>query len=59
MCLKRKEKGKPMPLNMRTQTRATQNWLKALHLTTRKRLDPWEKFGLDELPVEKAIRYIF
>lgn len=56
MSLRRKEKGKPMPLAMRPQTRATKNWLKALHLT-RERSDPWEKFHLDELPVENAIRH--
>ena len=57
MCLKRKGKGKPMPLNMRPQTRATQNWLKALHLSREKQEDPWEKFGLQDLPAEKAIRH--
>ena len=57
MSLRRKEKsGKPMPLQLRPQTKATKNWLKALHLT-REREDPWEKFHLDELPVEKAIRH--
>lgn len=45
-----------MPLQLRPQTKATKNWLKALHLT-REREDPWEKFHLDELPVEKAIRH--
>lgn len=57
MSLRRKEKsGKPMPLQLRPQTKATKNWLKALHLT-RERDDPWEKFHLDELPVEKAVRH--
>lgn len=58
MSLRRKEKGKPMPLALRPQTRATKNWLKALHLT-RERVDPWEKFHLSELPVEKAVRHRF
>lgn len=56
MSLRRKEKGKPMPLALRPQNRATKNWLKALHLT-RERGDPWEKFHLDELPAEKAVRH--
>lgn len=57
MALKRKERtGKPLPLSLRPQNRATQNWLKALHLT-RERIDPWQKFGLDVLPTEKAIRH--
>jgi hypothetical protein len=56
MCLRRREKGKPLPLALRPQTRATKNWMKALNLT-RERSDPWEIFHLDELPVEKAIRH--
>lgn len=56
MVLRRKAAGKPLPLNMRPQTRATKNWMKALHLT-RGRADPWQKFHLDELPAEKAIRH--
>ena len=50
-------KGKPLPLALRPQTRATKNWLKALHLTSSRRVDPWEKFGLDGLREEKAIRH--
>jgi hypothetical protein len=38
MSLRRKDKGKPMPLALRPPTRATKNWLKALHLT-RERVD--------------------
>ena len=53
----RHEKGKPLPLALRPQTRATKNWLKALHLTSSRRVDPWEKFGLDGLREEKAIRH--
>ena len=56
MSLRRKAKGQPLPLALRPQTRATTNWLKALHLT-RERVDPWEDFHLDELPAEKAVRH--
>ena len=45
-----------MPLNMRPQNRATKNWLKALHLTS-KHADPWEKFHFDDMPAEKAVRH--
>ena len=56
MALRRKELGKPLPLTLRPQNRATHYWLKALHLT-RQRMDPWDKFHLDELTQEKAIRH--
>ncbi len=56
MALKRKkEQGKPLPITLRPQTKATRNWLKAIVLS-KEREDPWEKFHLSELPVEKAIR---
>ena len=56
MSLRRKELGRPLPLPLRPQNRATHHWLKALHLT-RQRVDPWEKFHLDDLNQEKAIRH--
>lgn len=56
MSLRRQKTGKPMPLNMRPQNRATKNWLKALHLTS-KHADPWEKFHFDDMPAEKAVRH--
>ena len=56
MSLRRKELGRPLPLPLRPQNRATHHWLKALHLT-RQRVDPWEKFHLDDLTQEKAIRH--
>ena len=58
MSLNRRAKqGKPLPVSLRPQTRATKNWLKALHLTNKERTDPWEKFHINELPVEKAVRH--
>lgn len=56
VSLRRKNQGKPMPLGLRPQTRATQNWLKAKYLS-QNREDPWKNFQLDELPVEKALRH--
>lgn len=47
-----------MPLALRKQSRATRNWLKAMRKTSDV-VDPWDKFHLDELPVEKAVRHLF
>ena len=59
--LSQSKAGKPIPkLPPKHQTRAAQNWLKALScIHKRGTVDPWECFHLEEMPVEKATRHIY
>ncbi|XP_040571934.1 eukaryotic elongation factor 2 kinase isoform X2 [Lepeophtheirus salmonis] len=57
MNLKRKRSGLALKItNNEANSRARRNWKKALILI-KNRTDPWEKFNLDVLPVEKATRH--
>ncbi|CAB4066841.1 EEF2K [Lepeophtheirus salmonis] len=57
MNLKRKRSGLALKItNNEANSRARRNWKKGLILI-KNRTDPWEKFNLDVLPVEKATRH--
>eukprot|EP00096_Caligus_rogercresseyi_P010237 TRINITY_DN3660_c0_g2_i1.p1 TRINITY_DN3660_c0_g2~~TRINITY_DN3660_c0_g2_i1.p1 ORF type:complete len:699 (+),score=109.38 TRINITY_DN3660_c0_g2_i1:378-2474(+) len=57
MNLKRIKNGlSPKPMNTEANKRARGNWKKALKII-KNRIDPWEKFHLDTLPVENATRH--
>ena len=48
--------------NVKTErkARAKRNWFRAMRLVTaRGKVDPWEKFNLNELPVETAVRHLY
>ena len=43
---------------IKKKTNAASKWFKALNIVeARGDVDPWDKFHLNELPVEKAIRH--
>lgn len=58
MSLKRKLSGMPpMEAKSKSHLTAKNNWKNAFRVALKHREDPWERFNLDDLPVEKAIRH--
>ena len=56
--MKRSKAADAKALLGRKKSRGTGNWMKAIELVNcRGQVDPWEKFHLNELPVEKATRH--